>query len=75
MSWADTKCPCGGIKERETMLCGECLETFAATTELAAVNNPLISFSGRRGCAIRLLSMARKRKKRPAWGYGVEATV
>lgn len=56
MAFDDTKCPCGGKKLPETMLCREC-ETHLAT------DPDMIAFLGgyRREAAIRLLSRSRRR--------------
>lgn len=64
MAYEDTKCPCGESKPASTMLCDECLKHFAATVELAAMNDIMRPIEARRGCAIKLLSMARRRMNR-----------
>jgi hypothetical protein len=63
MSYEDTNCPCGGTKERQTMICHQCQTTFAATTEMAALNIPEWPIEAKRVAAIRLLSMCRRRKQ------------
>lgn len=62
MSWEDTKCPCGGRKERETLLCGECETHLSGTMEMRAYKRPELGPMERRWAVIRLLSMARRRK-------------
>jgi hypothetical protein len=62
MAYENTECPCGGKKERETMLCQACQKTFWDTVEMAALNNQNWPVEARRNAAIRLLSMARRRK-------------
>lgn len=62
MSYENITCPCGGMKFRETMLCPECVTAFAETSELCAMNDDSRDVGVRRSAAIRLLSMARKRK-------------
>lgn len=66
MSYENTSCPCGGKKQRETMLCQDCQDHLADTNELAAMNDTARPMQTRRSNAIRVLSMARKRKKSPA---------
>jgi hypothetical protein len=61
MAYENRECPCGGKKERETMLCQACQETFHDTVEVAALNQEW-PVEARRNAAIRLLSMARRRK-------------
>ena len=62
MSYEDTNCPCGDAKERETMLCKHCEEYFAQTTELATLKTLHWPIEAKRVAAVRLLSMARRRK-------------
>jgi len=63
MSYENTKCPCGGHKPRETMLCIDCQIAFADTPEMRRVNDTTEAAWFRRPAAIRLLSMARRRTK------------
>jgi len=65
MSWEDNKCPCGGHKERQTMLCSAC-ETFLADhPSMAAYKDEQRSLDARRHAAIVLCTLARKRLKTP----------
>jgi hypothetical protein len=64
MSYENTACPCGGKKERETMICADCEQHFAATIEIATVQKKSWPMEVRRNAAIRLLAMARRRNKR-----------
>jgi hypothetical protein len=61
MSYDNTNCPCGGRKERETMLCRDCRDNTASTFEAAVVADPARPWQTRRNAAIRLIAMARKR--------------
>jgi hypothetical protein len=63
VSWEDAKCPCGGRKERETLVCGECETHLAGTMEMQVYRTMTTDDRGeRRWAAIRLLAMARRRK-------------
>ena len=64
MSYENTACPCGGKKERETMICADCQIAFADTREMKTVNDTTEPPWSRRPAAIRLLAMARRRNKR-----------
>lgn len=64
MSYENTNCPCGGRKERETMLCRECHAYTASATETAVMNDAGRSWQSRRNAAIRLLAIARGRNKK-----------
>lgn len=66
MAFEDTHCPCGDSKERETMLCAKCEECFAATTESAVLRRDDYALELKRSAAIRLLNLARKRKRQSA---------
>jgi hypothetical protein len=68
MSYEDTNCPCGGKKDRETLICAECQKQFADTYEMRTFNNATEPPWSRRPAAIRLLTMARRRKSRPELG-------
>ena len=39
MSYEDTNCPCGDNKERDTMLCATCMETFKDRREMKTFLN------------------------------------
>ena len=65
MSYESTTCPCGGKKERETMICDPC-KAFASTTaanDLALYEDHRIPVETRRAMAIRILAIARRRGK------------
>ena len=62
MSYEDTNCPCGGQKARETMLCTECLTTFADRPEMEVFNQGGSS-EWMRHNAIILIALARRRKR------------
>jgi hypothetical protein len=64
MSYENTECPCGGKKDRETMICYECQKEFSDTFEMRIVSDLDKEPWHRRPAAIRLLSMARRRTKR-----------
>ena len=69
MAYDDTNCACGGHKLRETMLCADCETAFADTNDMRCFRDADgFSLPSRRGSAIRLLSMARKRKRNVAFG-------
>jgi hypothetical protein len=65
MSHEDTNCPCGGKKERETLLCplcvAACMEDPALSFELARYRDETRSFDSRRSSAIVLLASRRRR--------------
>lgn len=61
MSWANTTCPCGGAKERETMLCQACEVAVAGTFDRREMENEAAGFTERRNAAIRVLAVARRR--------------
>ena len=66
MSYENTACPCGGKKERETMICAACADYIEATTahvDLARYKDEAFSAASRRGMAIRLLTIARGRTR------------
>lgn len=65
MAYEDTHCPCGGHKERETMLCRECEQEFAEKPESRVLRDPTTGWAQRRGAAIRLIAMSRKRRTKP----------
>ena len=61
MAWDDNDCACGGYKDRETLLCKDCMEAFAGSEDLATFLDHDAGYERRRQAAIRLLSLARKR--------------
>lgn len=62
MSWENTECQCGGVKEQETMLCPECEAAFANHPAMAAFkSNGGVEY--RRQAAITLVSLARGRSR------------
>lgn len=63
MSYENTKCPCGDRKEPGTMLCNECVSFFSATIEYVAFQNTTLPLHTRRSAAIKLVGMARRRKR------------
>ena len=69
MSHEDTNCPCGGKKERETMLCtlcvAACMEDPSLSFDLARYRDGTRSFESRRSSAIALLSASRRRRNQP----------
>jgi hypothetical protein len=69
MSYENTECPCGGTKERETIICQACRLQFAEAIELDAMDNLKFPMETRRSAAIRVLAMARKRNKRLAFTF------
>ena len=63
MSYENTSCPCGGRKERETMICDPC-KSFASVTaanDLSLYEDHRIPVKTRRAMAIRILAIARRR--------------
>jgi hypothetical protein len=68
MSYENNTCPCGGRKERETMLCPDCITHIQALPELTTAYSRFTDTTEttehRRSCAIRLLSAAHRRKSR-----------
>jgi hypothetical protein len=66
MSYENTACPCGGKKERETMICADCvdyIESTTAHTDLARHKDYSFSVEARRWMAIRVLTIARSRRR------------
>jgi hypothetical protein len=66
MSYENTSCPCGGRKERETMLCTPCIAATEGTIESAVMHDTTRTWQTRRNAAIRLIAMARKRHQKLA---------
>lgn len=63
MAYEDTCCPCGGKKERETMLCTPCVEHLSERPEMKAFRDSTnFTVQHRRSCAIALITLARRRK-------------
>lgn len=69
MSFENTQCPCGGTKERETLICRDCLTQFTGSMELAIYQQHDGRTESRRAAAIRLLAMARKRQRKLALAF------
>jgi hypothetical protein len=63
MSYENTNCPCGEKKPTDTMLCDACNAHFADRREMADYQNGGLKVEWRRGAAIILLALARRRKK------------
>ena len=61
MSYDNTKCPCGGKKPTDTMLCADCNTWLADDREMKTFRDGNAPVLWRRSAAISLLSMARKR--------------
>ena len=60
MSWENEVCPCGGKKERETLLCSPCQSDLAHHPAMRAFNFDNEASSYRRSAAIILVTLARK---------------
>lgn len=65
MSYESTTCPCGGRKERETMICDPCKSFIIAINpiDLSLYEDHRIPTMTRRAMAIRILAIARRRGK------------
>lgn len=63
MSFENTDCPCGGTKERETLICPECSQYLKDHPAMKSMNNGNNSVESRRHAAIVILSCARGRGK------------
>lgn len=63
MAYEDTNCPCGGKKERETMLCADCQTAFADNVQMKILRDASALFEWKRSSAIALLSLARRRNR------------
>lgn len=59
MSYEDTNCPCGGKKERDTMLCDRCESDLAQHPSMPVFKNLENALESRRHAAIVLLSLSR----------------
>ena len=66
MSYENTKCPCGGRKERETPFCGDCEVAFANRPEMDIYLNPEYSREARRNANITLVILAHRRLPKTA---------
>ena len=66
MSYENNQCPCGGRKERETMLCAPCVAATEITIESAVMHDTTRTWQARRNAAIRLIAMVRKRDQKLA---------
>lgn len=63
MAYSDDQCPCGGKKDRDTLLCATCTEQFEDTAEMRTFRDPEASTPFKRAAAIRLLQLSRRRKR------------
>ena len=65
MSYENSSCPCGGKKERETMICDPCkaFASITAANDLSIYEDHRIPTATRRAMAIRILAIARRRGK------------
>ena len=61
MAYEDTNCPCGGRKDRETMLCTACQEWLAEHPALKTWQDGTLIWNARRDAAIVLVTRARSR--------------
>lgn len=62
MSYEGTKCPCGGKKASNTMLCNGCMTAFANHPSMKVFLDTNADREARRHSAMILLEMARVRK-------------
>jgi len=67
MSFENTDCPCGGKKDRDTMLCRICEVELAGHPSMISFNNTKASLETRRHAALVLLTLVRGRhaKRKP----------
>lgn len=63
MSYENTKCPCGGNKPTDTMLCDECETALADHPSMKYFKDSKGPVESRRQAAIILVSVARQRKR------------
>lgn len=63
MAYEDTKCPCGGKKPTDTMLCDDCVEHLKDRREMAEYQDITLRHDYRRSAATILVSLARQRNK------------
>lgn len=71
MSYKNTRCPCGGQKLTETMLCPACETAVAGTYDRREMDNRAAPLEARRAAAIRLLAVSRRRQSRLPLAYGL----
>lgn len=62
MSYEDTNCPCGGTKDRQTMLCPACREAFNDRREMTEYTDVHLPVAFRRQAALVLVTLARGRR-------------
>ena len=70
MSWDNTTCPCGGEKQRETLICAACELALSDDPAMRLWRNLENDRQFRRAGAIRLLSLSRQRSKQARLGLG-----
>jgi hypothetical protein len=61
MSYENTRCPCGGPKLTNTMLCIACEDVVAGTYDRREMDNPAAPLEARRAAAIRILAVSCRR--------------
>ncbi len=61
MSYENNKCPCGGRKLTDTMICVACEKVVVGTFDRVQMDNVLAGFEVRRFAAMRVLAVARRR--------------
>jgi hypothetical protein len=61
MSYENNDCPCGGRKDRETMLCQPCEQHVAGSFDRREMDNQAATLGQRRAAAIRVLAAVRTR--------------
>ena len=64
MSFENTACPCGGTKERETMICPACSDYLKDHPAMKSMNNEKASVESRRHAAIVIVTCARARGRK-----------
>lgn len=75
MSYEDTNCPCGDKKERDTMLCQMCMETFKDRREMKTFLDGNEPVEYRRHAASILLALSRGRKRNLSNGQAQRSEV
>ena len=63
MSYENTHCVCGGKKQTDTMLCGDCEKSVAGMFDRREMDNEAAPLEQRRSAAIRCLAVARRRNQ------------
>lgn len=63
MSYENTKCPCGGTKPTDTMLCDDCNAALKDRTEMRDYQDPSCQVEWRRSAAIILVTLSRQRRR------------